>query len=91
MTALKAAAAGGHLAVVERLLQANIDPNEIKKGIALGAAARGGHLAVVKRLLQEKVDFNVTIWGLRHYKQLEQRVMDLLLNGCSGRPLTPTI
>ncbi|KAL8660534.1 MAG: hypothetical protein Q9202_006457 [Teloschistes flavicans] len=57
---LVAAAAGGHLAVVERLLQAkadvNAEPAYNTGRTALQAAAEGGHLAVVDRLLQAKAD-----------------------------------
>ena len=53
-TALQAAAEGGHLAVVERLLQWNADVNAAAAGYdgrtALQAAAEGGHLVVVERL-----------------------------------------
>src|SRR5947199_10510377 len=58
MTALQAAAEGGHLAVVERLLQENVDVNAALARTALQAAAGGGHLAVVERLLQENADVN---------------------------------
>jgi hypothetical protein len=51
---LQAAAEGGHLAVVERLLQEKADINiaaaEYNSRIALQAAAEGGYLAVVERL-----------------------------------------
>jgi ankyrin repeat protein len=60
-TALQAAAGGGHLAVVERLLREKADVNAAATNsgrTALQAAAGGGHLAVVKRLLQEKADVN---------------------------------
>ncbi|KAI9658885.1 MAG: hypothetical protein M1821_001845, partial [Bathelium mastoideum] len=62
-TALQAAAEGGHLAIVERLLQENADVNaaaaEYGSGrTALQAAAGGGHLAIVERLLQENADVN---------------------------------
>jgi ankyrin repeat protein len=52
---------GGHLTVVERLLQEKADVNAAadSEGMtALEAAAEGGHLTVVKRLLQEKADVN---------------------------------
>ncbi|KAA8893899.1 hypothetical protein FN846DRAFT_764978, partial [Sphaerosporella brunnea] len=59
---LKTAAGGGHLAVVERLLQENADVNaaaaSLRGRTALQAAAGGGHLAVVERLLQENADVN---------------------------------
>ncbi|KAL8802033.1 MAG: hypothetical protein Q9200_006727 [Gallowayella weberi] len=59
---LKSAAKGGHLAVVERLLQEKADVNAAAGydggRTALQAAAGGGHLAVVERLLQEKADVN---------------------------------
>jgi ankyrin repeat protein len=61
-TALQAAAEGGHLAVVERLIQQKADVNaaasEYSDKTALQAAARGGHLAVVERLIQDKADVN---------------------------------
>ena len=51
-TALQAAAAGGHLNVVERLLQskADVDVTSTSGLTALQAAAGGGHLDVVERL-----------------------------------------
>jgi ankyrin repeat protein len=59
---MQAAAKGGHLEVVERLLVANADVNAIAIGydgrIALQAAAEGGHLEVVKRLLAANADVN---------------------------------
>ncbi|KAL8855682.1 MAG: hypothetical protein Q9178_007693 [Gyalolechia marmorata] len=51
-SSLNLAAKGGHLAVVERLLQEVADVSTS----VLEAAARGGHLVVVERLLQEKAD-----------------------------------
>jgi hypothetical protein len=43
----------GHLTLVERLLQDNVDPSA-NKNYAIQCAARNGHLAVVERLLQDK-------------------------------------
>ena len=61
-TALQAAAGGGHLEVVERLLAAKADVNAAAAGdngrTALQAAAGGGHLEVVERLLAAKADVN---------------------------------
>jgi ankyrin repeat protein len=60
-TAIQLAAAKGHLAVVERLLQENADINAaaVNNGrTALQAAAEGGYLAVVERLLQENAHVN---------------------------------
>ena len=54
-TALQAAAGGGHLDVVERLLAAGADVNAAAAHggrTALQAAAGGGHLDVVERLRQ---------------------------------------
>ena len=50
---LQAAAGGGHLVMVERLLRENGDVNAAgyEGSMALKAAAEGGHLAVVERLL----------------------------------------
>ena len=52
--ALQAAVEGGHLAVVERLLQQKADVNAAAAKsdgrTALQAAAEGGHLVVVERL-----------------------------------------
>ena len=74
-TMLQAAAGGGHLAVVERLLQEKADVNtaaaHYRGRTALQAAAEGGHLAVVKRLLQEKADFNVAAARWRGRKALQ--------------------
>jgi Ankyrin repeats (3 copies) len=60
--ALQAAAGGGHLEVVERLLAAKADvnaaPAEHYGRTALQAAAEGGHLEVVERLLAAKADVN---------------------------------
>jgi ankyrin repeat protein len=62
MTALQAAAEGGHLEVVERLLTAKADVNAAAAGYkgrtALQAAAGGGHLKVVERLLTAKAGVN---------------------------------
>ena len=60
---LQAAAGGGHLDVVERLLQEKADvnaaaANEDNGRTALQAAAGGGHLDVVERLLQGKAEVN---------------------------------
>ncbi|KAH8592594.1 hypothetical protein B0O99DRAFT_743497 [Bisporella sp. PMI_857] len=59
---LQAAAKGGHLEVVERLLTAKADVNAAAANIsgrtALQAAAEGGHLEVVERLLTAKADVN---------------------------------
>ncbi|KAF2192450.1 hypothetical protein K469DRAFT_745887 [Zopfia rhizophila CBS 207.26] len=64
-TALQAAAEGGHLAIVERLLQEKADVNAAAAKhsgrTALQAAAEGGHLAIVERLLQEKADVNTAV------------------------------
>jgi len=52
-TALQAAAEGGHLAVVDRLLEKGADVNAEPTAYgrtALQAAMEGGHHAVVKRL-----------------------------------------
>jgi len=62
-TLLEVAAAGGHLTVIDRLLQANADVNapaaqNISGQTALQAATEGGYLAVVDRLLQAKADVN---------------------------------
>ncbi|KAF7508070.1 hypothetical protein GJ744_009652 [Endocarpon pusillum] len=61
-TALQAAAEGGHLAVVERLIQEKADVNAAAGDgngrTALQAAAGGGYLAVIERLIQEKADVN---------------------------------
>jgi hypothetical protein len=60
--AFQAAAGGGHLAVIERLLQekAEVNAAAARQGgrTALQAAAGGGHLAVVEWLLQEKAEVN---------------------------------
>ncbi|KGO78302.1 hypothetical protein PITC_059150 [Penicillium italicum] len=60
-TALQAAAAGGHLEVVQTLLAAKADvnapPTEFGR-TALQAAAEGGHLKVVQTLLAAKADAN---------------------------------
>ncbi|KAL8732018.1 MAG: hypothetical protein Q9181_004084 [Wetmoreana brouardii] len=58
---LQAAAGGGHVEVVKRLLQANADVNADARDrdkTALQAAAGGGHIEVVERLLQEKAKVN---------------------------------
>src|SRR5262245_3984222 len=60
-TALQAAAEGGHLKAVERLLTAKVDVNAAATycgRTALHAAAGGGHLKVVERLLATKADVN---------------------------------
>jgi ankyrin repeat protein len=61
-TAVQAAAEGGHLEVVERLLAAKADVNaraaDENGRTALRAAAEGGHLEVVERLLAAKADVN---------------------------------
>jgi hypothetical protein len=60
--ALQAAAGGGHLDVVERLLAAEADVNAAATArygrTALQAAAEGGHLNVMERLLAAKADVN---------------------------------
>ena len=58
-TALQAAAEGGHLEVVDRLLAAKAEVNAAAGyggRTALQAAAGGGHLEVVDRLLAASVD-----------------------------------
>ncbi|KAI4127095.1 MAG: hypothetical protein LQ338_003381 [Usnochroma carphineum] len=56
---LQLAAGGGHLAIVEKLLQEKVNVNPTNYGLTpLQAAARGGHLAVVERLLQHNADVN---------------------------------
>jgi hypothetical protein len=63
------AAGGGHLEVVQRLLDAKADVNAaaVYGGrTALEAAAEGGHLEVVQRLLDAKADVNAAAseaWG----------------------------
>ncbi|KAI2763075.1 hypothetical protein DTO006G1_2214 [Penicillium roqueforti] len=61
-TALQAAAQGGHLQVVERLLAATANVNapaaEGNGRTALQAAAQGGHLKVVERLLAATANVN---------------------------------
>ena len=59
---LRAAAEDGHLAVVERLLQANTNVNATASyGLtALHEAANGGYLEVVERLLQANANVNAT-------------------------------
>jgi ankyrin repeat protein len=62
------AARGGHLAVVEGLLQAKAEVNEAAaagpyRRTALQAAAGRGHLAVVERLLQAKAEVNAAAAG----------------------------
>ncbi|KAI9856126.1 MAG: hypothetical protein M1813_009244 [Trichoglossum hirsutum] len=60
--ALQAAAGGGHLDVVERLLEAKANVNAATADgggrTALRAAAEGDHLDVVERLLEAKADVN---------------------------------
>jgi ankyrin repeat protein len=69
---------GGHLEIIQRLLDAKADINaaaaEYGGRTALRAAAGGGHLEVVQRLLDTKADINATTvakygdgW---YYKQL---------------------
>lgn len=59
-TALRAAAFGGHLEVVKRLLNAGATPHEPESAFvgrtALGAAAQGGHLAIMEALLEAGAD-----------------------------------
>lgn len=59
-TALQAAAEGGHLEIVERLLAAKSDVNtpaaDQSGGTALQVAAEGGHLEIVERLLAARAD-----------------------------------
>ena len=68
-TALQAAAEGGHLEVVEKLLEAKADVNAAVRWdgrTALQAAAEGGHLEVVEKLLEAKADVNAaTRWDGR--------------------------
>jgi ankyrin repeat protein len=66
---LQAAAEGGHLDVVERLLASKADVNAAAAKdlgcTALQAAAGGGHLDVVERLLAAKADVNAA--AVLHY------------------------
>ena len=60
-SALQSASVGGHLVIVERLLQEKANVNataEYTGRTALQGAAERGHLAIVERLLQEKADIN---------------------------------
>ncbi|KAI5844239.1 hypothetical protein BZA05DRAFT_409495 [Tricharina praecox] len=61
-TALQAASGGGHLAVVDRLLENRVGfkapPARFNGRTALQAASAGGHLAVVDRLLDRGADVN---------------------------------
>jgi ankyrin repeat protein len=61
--AIRAAAEGGHLEVVERLLAANANVNATagyNGRTALQAAAESGHLEVVERLLAANANVNAT-------------------------------
>lgn len=64
---LRLAAAGGHLGIVERLLQANAQVNSNADSVfgttALQEAVGNGHLEVVERLLQENSNVNATVGG----------------------------
>ena len=65
-TALQAAAEGGYLEVVERLLAANANASAAAGHggrTALQAAAGGGHLEVVERLLVANANVNTTSYG----------------------------
>ncbi|PCD38699.1 hypothetical protein AU210_007164 [Fusarium oxysporum f. sp. radicis-cucumerinum] len=61
-TAFQAASAGGHIQVVERLLEAGADVNAaatVSEGrTALQAASEGGHIQVVDRLLEAGANVN---------------------------------
>jgi hypothetical protein len=60
--ALQAAAEGGHIDVIEKLLAAQVDINTApaygNRRTALQAAAEGGHIDVVERLLAVNTDVN---------------------------------
>ncbi|ERF74129.1 hypothetical protein EPUS_06398 [Endocarpon pusillum Z07020] len=58
-TALHAAAEGGHIEIVERLLATEADINKGHGQNALEAAAGGGHIEVVERLLAAEADVDV--------------------------------
>jgi ankyrin repeat protein len=70
LTALQAAALGGHLDVVNRLLAAEADVNAegcyYSGCTALYAAALQGHVDVVRRLLDAGADPNMTA-GNKHW------------------------
>ncbi|RDW56408.1 hypothetical protein BP6252_14162 [Coleophoma cylindrospora] len=61
-TLLWVSAAGGHLNMVERILQEAPEVNPVATGLsnlaAFYAAVEAGHLAEVQRLLREKADVN---------------------------------
>ncbi|KAL9023850.1 MAG: hypothetical protein Q9196_006931 [Gyalolechia fulgens] len=64
---LQSAAGGGHLAMVETLLETKTDVTATRfydNMSALQAAAEWGHLAVVERLLQEKVNIDAASGSL---------------------------
>jgi len=66
ISALHAAAGGGHTEIVRMLLDHHADVNVIStsKGIsALHAAAGGGHTEIVRMLLDHHVDVNVVSTG----------------------------
>jgi ankyrin repeat protein len=69
-TALQAAAEGGHLEIVERLLAAQADVNAAAGGYggrtALQAAAQGGHLEIVERLLAAQANVNAAAAASRY-------------------------
>lgn len=87
--ALQAAASGGHIEVVEVLLQARMDVNGpcSTKTTALQAAAKSGHAEVVELLIRAKADVNappVSVDGVTALHAAVQgghkEVVDMLLS-----------
>ncbi|KEY68151.1 hypothetical protein S7711_08339 [Stachybotrys chartarum IBT 7711] len=92
--ALRAGSGGGHLQIVEQLLNAGADIDATtgyNRQTALQAASGGGHLQIVERLLTAGADVNATA-GFYRLSQLQeaskydhlQAVEQLLTTGADG-------
>ena len=87
-TALQRASAGGHLEVVDRLLEkgadVNAEPARVKGRTALQGASEAGHLEVVNRLIEKGANVNADprVQGMRQVRLSEKSAVHYLRHKC---------